>query len=250
MKKLIIIYLLLFNSVTFANDAIANKGPSDDSPLVTVTGHPDYSPVSFHNKTTNSIDGIAASKLKDALIKMGVRYKFVFTGTWARAQEEVKLGRIDILLPPYRTDERESWLHFQKIPFMMDETAIFVPKNKLIKFDQLSDLLKFRGVAIINDSFGDEFDKFDKDKLKLKRLATTEQCFKFLLKDRADFLVAGLHAGNRVLQSMKQRDNFIILPKRVIVTGMYAGISKKSPFFLKHPELIKELEQNLFNLKN
>lgn len=213
--------------------------------VITVTGHPDYSPVTYQDKTRNSIEGIAVTRLKKAVEKMGYKLRSVYTGTWARAQEEVRIGRVDILLPPYKTDERLTWLDFQEKPFMMDETAVFVRKNKKIKFSELSDLLQYRGVAIINDSFGDDFDKFDRDRLKLKRLASTEQCFRFLLKDRADFLVAGYYAGNRVLDAMGEKKNFIVLSKRVIVTGMYAGISKKSEIFNKNPKLREKLEEYL-----
>lgn len=243
--KILICSLLAFllMPVGQAQVSIAQKKSSDD--FITVTGHPDYSPVSFQNKNLNTIEGIAVERLRRAVERMGFKLKSVYTGTWARAQEEVKLGRIDILLPPYKTDERLDWLHFQKMPFMMDETAVFVRKNKNIKFSELNDLLKYRGVAIINDSFGDEFDQFDREKLKLKRLASTEQCFRFLLKDRADFLVAGLHAGNRMLELMREKNNFIILPRRVIVTGMYAGVSKKSELFKNRPDLLLKLEESL-----
>lgn len=236
-------------SIFFFLNILPNLWAQSDTPsetkIITITGHPDYNPVTYQDKNRNSIEGIAVERLRKAVEKMGYKLKSVYTGTWARAQEEVKIGRIDILLPPYKTDERMSWLEFQEKPFMMDETAIFVRKNRSIKFNELSDLLKYRGVAIINDSFGDEFDKFDREKLKLKRLASTEQCFRFLLKERADFLVAGLYAGNRVLESMREKENFIVLPKRVIITGMYAGISKKSETFKKNPKLREKLEEYL-----
>lgn len=222
---------------------------ASDELTVTATGHPDYSPVISYEKNSNTLTGSMVKRLEAALEKLGLKLKVVYVGSWARAQEEVRMGRIDILLPPYRTDERLSWMHFQERPVMMDETAVFVKKNKVLNFNQNDDLLKYKGVAIINDSFGDEFDEFDRKKLKLKRLASTEQCFRFLLKDRADYLIAGLHAGNRVLEKMQATKEFEVLPRRVIVTGMYAGISKKSKIFINRPELIKNLEIELHRTK-
>lgn len=239
------IFVFTFTFLGFLPISLADGRNLVKEKVITVTGHPDYGPVTYQDKARNSIEGIAVTRLRKAVEKMGYKLKSVYTGSWARAQEEVRIGRVDILLPPYKTDERLTWLDFQEKPFMMDETAIFVRKNKKIKFSELNDLLQYRGVAIINDSFGDEFDKFDRDKLKLKRLASTEQCFRFLLKDRADFLVAGYYAGHRVLDAMGENKNFIVLPKRVIVTGMYAGISKKSQTFNKDPKLKEKLEEYL-----
>ena len=234
-----LLYLyFIFTNATWAREV----SDSQKFKVISFTAHPDYAPVTYLNKSKNTFEGIAVNKLKKAVEKMGYRLKSVYAGTWARAQEEVRKGRIDILLPPYKTDERLQWMHFQEKPFMIDESAVFVKKNSGIKFQDKKDLLNYRGVAIINDSFGNEFDKFDREKLKLTRLASTEQCFRFMLKGRADFFVGGLLAGNRVLEKMGEKKHFEALPKRLIVTGMYAGVSKKSEIFLKNPNLLKRLE--------
>ncbi len=217
---------------------------------ITYTGHPEYVPVSYVDaKKSNVHTGVMPELVALALKELGYKSKSVSTGTWARAQEEVRRGRIDILIPPYRTAEREEWLLFQVTPIMMDETAIFVPKNsnKLDSYKSYQDLKGFKGVALINDSFGDEFDKFDKETLKMQRLTTTEQCFKFLSKGRADYLVAGLHAGNNVLKQHNIVHEFKIIPKRIIVTGMYVGISKKSSL-ARDPIFVEKFNKKLNEL--
>ncbi len=231
----IIFVLIIFNilSLVFAEEVL-------------VTVHPDYPPVSYFDEKDKKIKGVAVDLVEAALKNMNVKYRLVNTGTWGRAQEEVKLGRVDMLLPPYKTSEREEWIYFQEKPILMDETAVFVAKGNEFKYQKFSDLVNRRGVAIINDSFGDEFDRFDRDKLKMKRLATTEQCFKFILKNRGDFVIAGLHAGKRVLKDLGLMDQVSILNERVIVTGMYAGISKKSKFFSEDKR--KEFERQLKDL--
>ena len=243
MKIFILLFYLFF---IITHDLWASElSNAQKSKVILFTAHPEYEPVTYLNKNKNVFEGIAVNKLKKAVEKMGYKLKSVYAGTWARAQEEVRKGRIDILLPPYKTDERLQWMHFQEKPFMIDESAVFVKKNSGIKFQDKKDLLNYRGVAIINDSFGNEFDKFDREELKLTRLASTEQCFRFMLKGRADFFVAGLLAGNRVLEKMGEKKHFEALPKRLIVTGMYVGVSKKSKIFLKNPHLLKRLEEHL-----
>lgn len=234
------VFLLLHFFVT----PISHASSKD---VITFTAHPDYSPVSFVDKKTNQLKGVAVDLLKTALVNMGKTPRAMSIGTWARAQEEVKLGRIDLLLPPYKTNEREEWLWFQPKPILMDETSLFVLKNSSLKFSQFNDLLSKRGVAIINDSFGPEFDSFDKSQLRMTRLATTEQCFKFLTKNRADFVVAGHLAGMQLLKKLKLEDTIVALPNRIIVTGMYVGISKNSKK-VNHQKFIEQLNNELQKL--
>lgn len=233
--------------LAFCLFCLVGFSPLNASDIVTFTAHPDYPPVSFVDKSTNELKGVAVDLLKEALIKMGKKPKSIRIGTWARAQEEVKLGRIDLLLPPYKTAEREEWLWFQQSPILSDETSVFVVKNSTLKFTKLSDLKSKRGVAIIHDSFGPLFDQFDKTDLKMSRLATTEQCFKFLLKNRADFVVAGHLAGMQVLKKLNLEQSIVALPNRVIVTGMYVGISKKSKN-VNNQKFIEQLNKEIQNL--
>jgi polar amino acid transport system substrate-binding protein len=121
----------------------------------------------------------------------------------------------------------------------MDETVIFVKKGREFNFRKLKDLKQYKGVAIINDSFGTEFDNFDSKELKILRLKTTEQCFNFLEASRADYIVAGIHSGMDVANKLKLKNKITILPKRVIITGMYAPISLKSKW--SQPEVEKFL---------
>jgi polar amino acid transport system substrate-binding protein len=89
-------------------------------------------------------------------------------------------------------------------------------------------LAKFKGAAIINDSFGSEFDTFDRKNKNITRLATTEQCFRFVQKDRARFIIAGTNSGLAALVRLNLEKDYVMLPKRVISSGLYAPISLKS----------------------
>lgn len=227
MKKilLVLITLLVANALAdLKTEALPNNR------IINVTGHPDYAPVVWKNKKTGKLTGIAVELIEMAFSEINVKVNFINTDTWGRAQEEVGKGSIDMLLPPYLNDERVKVMQYHKNPMMMDDTVIIVAKGKSIKFSTLSDLQGLKGTAIISDSFGDEFDKYEKTNLKISRLATTEQCLEFLLQQRADYMVAGYNSGLAVASKMGLESKIEILPKRVIVTGMYSPISKKSPW--------------------
>ncbi|WP_127718143.1 ABC transporter substrate-binding protein [Halobacteriovorax sp. HLS] len=198
---------------------------------LTATGHPDYPPIAW--ESGGSLKGASVELVKAALKNLGHTVRFVPVGTWGRAQEEVKSGRIDILLPPYKTPKRELVYTFPERPFLMDKTAIFTKKGKVIKFNEFKDLKQFDGVAIVNDSFGDKFDKADNDHKILKRLSKTEQCLQFLLRGRADYLIAGQNAALAVISKLGLKDKFDIQEQLIIETGMYTAISKKSVYNTK-----------------
>lgn len=195
---------------------------------IKITGHPDYPPVMWADKKTGKLQGIAIELLEKILLEANIKPVFINVENWARAQEQVKNGQIDLLLPPYKTEERMQYFNFPAEAFMMDETVVFVKKGLEFPFSKFDDLLKYPGVAIINDSFGEKFDAFEKNAKHMTRLPTTEQSFRFLDKDRARYVVAGLNPGNAALIKLNLEGKYTYLPKRIVVTGLYVSISKKS----------------------
>lgn len=256
MKKLLSLFLILLSLNSFAQVDL-KKASLPNNRVIRVTGHPDYPPVIWAKKGEKKLNGVAVELIEKIFSEADIKVEFINVETWGRAQEEVKAGRIDMLLPPYKTDDRLTLYNYSADAFMQDETVVFVEKGKEFKFEIFEDLLKYPGVAIINDSFGNKFDEFDKTNRNITRLPTTEQCFRFVEKDRARYVIAGINSGVSTLARMGWEGKFVILPKRIIVTGLYAPISLKSPWntpevnaYLKkkfaeynQSKLIKELEK-------
>ncbi len=265
MKKLLVLSSLFF-SLNVHAEIDLKKTPLPNERVIRVTGHPDYPPVIWAKRGEKKLKGISVELIENIFKEINVKVEFINVETWGRAQEEVKAGRIDMLLPPYKTDDRLSLYNYSAEAFMQDETVVFVKKGKEFKFETFEDLLKHPGVAIINDSFGTKFDEFDKTNRNITRLPTTEQCFRFVDKDRARYVVAGMNSGMSTITRMGWEGKFVALPKRIIVTGLYAPISLKSPWnkpeintFLKKkfeeikPADVKELEKKylaLFKAEN
>lgn len=230
-------------AMAFAQDLDFTHLPANRT--LTVTGHPDYAPIVWRSTKTKQLEGVSVEMLIEALKGTGIQVKTIAVDTWGRAQREVEEGRIDVLLPPYKNRQRIKSLSFQLEPMLTDKSVLFVKKGHKFRFHELSDLKGKRGVAIISDSFGDEFDRFDREVLKMNRLPTTARCFTYILRGRGDFVVAGSSAGKAVLAKAKQQSQFEILDKPVVVTGMYAAISKKSawdrPEF--HAYLVQQFEK-------
>lgn len=215
MLKTLIFLLSFFSVSTFGAE-------------VSISGHPDYPPIIWESGGT--LKGASVELIAIALKNLGHKPILVPLGTWGRAQAEVKGGRVDILLPPYKTPEREKYYSFSEGPLFLDRTVIFMKKGKSIKFKSYKDLRSYDGIAIVNDSFGDKFDKADKKYGLLKRMSKTQQSLEFLLKNRADYLVAGERAVTSLISNLGLDGKFDIHEQVILETGMYSAISKKSSF--------------------
>ncbi|MDD0853453.1 transporter substrate-binding domain-containing protein [Halobacteriovorax sp. GB3] len=216
--------------------------------VINVTGHPDYPPVIWYNKKSEKTQGVSVELLKLILDPIKVQVKMKHVSSWGRAQEEVKNGRVDLLLPPYISPERKKIYAFTKEPFLMDDSVIFVKKGSKFPFKSYTDLVERKGVMIINDSFGHEFDNFAKSKLNISYLTKTAQCFEFLLKDRAEYFVAGKNAGIVTANEIDVISKIDILENPVISTGMYIAVSKKSPWNIQ--ELLSYIDLKIEQFKN
>lgn len=228
MKYILFLILSLSALNTHAVELDLKKIKLPNNRTIIVTGHPDYPPVIWASKDKRDLQGVSVELIRKIFQEVNVKVIFKNVETWGRAQEEVKKGRIDMLLPPYRTKERLAFYNYSANPFMMDETAVFVKKNQIFNFNKFEDLTHHKGTAIINDSFGSEFDKYDLNNTNITRLATTDQCFNFVNKDRARFVIAGASAGLATLAKLNLEDEFVMLPKKIISTGLYAPLSNKS----------------------
>lgn len=199
------------------------------SETVTITGHPEYAPVVWQD-ADGKLHGTSVSLVRKALNNIGYTAQFLASDTWARAQKDVNSGRVDILLPPYRTPIREKTMVYSDKPLFMDKTVLFHKKGRVIKFKNFTDLKKYKGIAIRNDSFGKKFDDIDKKHKLLKRLSKSNQSFKFLILGRADYFVAGYNAGLVIASQMGIMDQLSVHEQVITEAGMFSPISKKSKF--------------------
>jgi polar amino acid transport system substrate-binding protein len=247
LNRLVCLMIFWMGALVFAAEKNLDLGELPVSRVISVTGHPNYAPFIWKNSQNGELTGLSIEMLQMALQGSGIQIKTVAFKTWGRAQKEAEEGHIDILVPPYRNEERLSYYSYLPKPMLEDVSVLFVRKGHVFKFEKLTDLEGKTGVAVIGDSFGNEFDRFSRDRLKINHLATLRQCFSFLLKGRADFVVEGASAGRAVATRMNVLSQIEILKKPVVVTGVYVALSKKSPW--NRPEFLAYLEREFQKLQ-
>jgi polar amino acid transport system substrate-binding protein len=198
------------------------------------SGHPEWPPIMFKNGDV--IDGAGPALVKKIFDSIGIPVSFPYAGTWDQVQAKARTGEVDVLVAAYKTDERQTYMDYSD-PYTVDPIVLFVAKGKAFPFETWDALKAKKGVAMIGDSYGQEFDDFSSTSLKLARVATTDEALAMVLKGDADYFIYSLYAGNVQLNNTNQADKFEHIEKPVANENFYITISKKSPLVSYMPQI-------------
>lgn len=192
-------------------------------------------PLLVEETENGDFSGLAADIAISITEKLGHTVK-IGLFPWARAQRMVKTGEADVLMPPYKTPEREAWMDFTEIPFHRNKTVFFVRPDSTFTWD--GNLASLRGKKIgmsLGWSFGAEFERA-KDFVIIDYSPTIDSCFKKLLAKRVDMVPTQHREANASFERLgltaKQKP-VGILPE-VSFNDHYFGFSKQ-----KHKELLE-----------
>jgi polar amino acid transport system substrate-binding protein len=221
-KLLLIIILLVMGGHLHADEC----GPCKK---IIISGNSEYPPLTWQDKNNpDKIVGFAVELLEIAFREIGITVEAQYVGPWARAQSEVRQGRVDMLAGAYITEERQAYMDYILPHFVMDPTVIFIKKGDRIRFERWEDLIGLIGGTPIGNSYGEAFDKFEKENLTIERVPRLAQAFEKLNMGRNQYVIYGLYPGLADAEITGFKDKIEYLPNSVISEGLYFTISKKS----------------------
>lgn len=221
MKKLLflVIIAILFEGSSHATDCRK----------VIITSDPDYPPISWRNpENPETIIGVAIELAIMAFKEIGIKAESKYVGPWERVQHNAESGKVDMISGIYLNEKRKSYLDYVYPACMPDPSVIFVMKGQSFSFEKWEDLMGLTGGIRIGDSFGEAFDKFEKEKLKIERVKSFNILFKKLQHRRNRYFVYGLYPGLAYAEELGVRDNLEYLAKPVTDEYIYMAFSKKS----------------------
>ncbi|HUR20029.1 MAG TPA: transporter substrate-binding domain-containing protein [Vicinamibacterales bacterium] len=225
--------------ITFT--ACSSKSPADPGPLVSImiSGHPEWPPIMYRSGAV--IDGAGPALVKKIFDDLKLRTAFPYSGTWDEVQAKARTGEVDVLVAAYKTTERLTYMLYSD-PYTTDPVALYVAKGKAFAFDtNWNVLIGKKGVAMVGDSYGQQFDDFAAANLQLVRATTAAQAFDLIASGQADYFLYALYAGDDFLKKNGQASKFETLPKFVADENFYITISKKSPFVIYLDDINKAI---------
>ncbi len=218
----------------------SSKSPVDPGPLVSImiSGHPEWPPIMYRSGAV--IDGAGPALVKKIFDDLQLRTAFPYSGTWDQVQAKARTGEVDVLVAAYKTTARLDYMLYSD-PYTTDPVALFVGKGKGFAFDNWNVLIGKKGVAMVGDSYGQQFDDFAAASLQLTRATTATQAFDLIANGQADYFLYSLYAGDDFLKKAGTVAKFESLPKFVADENFYITISKKSPFVIYLDDINKAI---------
>ncbi|MFZ6875648.1 substrate-binding periplasmic protein [Undibacterium sp. Di27W] len=176
----------LLLGIAFSSTASANEICKS----LLATGNPEYPPYLWRDpEDENRLIGANAEWMQLLSKEIGIPIDIKYVGPWGRVQEEAKLGRVDLLAGAFFTQPRLEYMDYFYPAFRETRTVIWTRSNFNLPYKKWSDLTGKQGVTVINNSFGEEFDRYAKESLKISMVPSLEQALKMLSLSRADYLI-------------------------------------------------------------
>ena len=221
MKSVRVIFFILTLLSTLEIHAECNR--------LTVTANSNYPPYSWGQKNEQQQDHIAGAFI-DLTVWLGEQLDLViepvYTGTWARTQEEVASGHVDLLAGVFYTEERTQKYDYIYPEISTIETVVLMNNSRPFNFQTLNDLKTKQGVTLINNSLGQNIDQ-QRNEFVVYEVARIEQALHMLSERRVDYVAFEHHPSINYIRKLKLHNLQRIGPA-VGVEKIYLAISQKS----------------------
>jgi polar amino acid transport system substrate-binding protein len=228
--------------------ALAGAAQAQDAcKQLIASGNPEYPPYLWRDPDDeNRLVGANTEMMQWLAKEIGTPIEVRYSGPWGRVQEEVRLGHVDLIAGAFFTVPRTDYMDYFYPAFQETRSAIWTRgDNKALAFKRWADLVGKQGVTVINNSFGEEFDRYAKDKLCINQVASLEQAIQIVQAGRADYLVYEDSPGQAFLARRSITD-VRMLADPVARENLYLTMSYKSP--CNTPEMRGRIAKALYKL--
>jgi len=195
------------------------------------SGNPEYPPYLWVDPNDGKrLIGAAADMMQLLSREVGIPISVSYAGPWARVQKSVRNGRVDLIAGAFFTQPRRQYMSYVQTPMTITRTAIWMRDSKPLNYSRWLDLVGYRGVTVVNNSFGEEFDRFAEQSLSIETVGSVENALRMLSLGRADYLIyedapAQAYASRLGLQNLKTAGGTITRE------ALYLTLGHQSPCF-------------------
>lgn len=181
--------LVLLAGLLLAAGAQAFHPTGSCSKLV-ASGNPQYPPYLWRDPASpEQLIGANQELLQWLSQEIGLPIEVRYVGPWSRVQEEARAGRIDMIAGAFFTLPRTEYMDYVYPPFRETRSVVLVREARGFRYTRWADLQGHEGLTVVNNSFGEEFDRFMRERLKLSRVASLDQALRMLEMGRGDYLL-------------------------------------------------------------
>ena len=203
----------------------AAQAPAQCDKVVIGAG-PDYPPLHWYDGST--LRGASLALATRILSDMHVPYELRYVGPFPRLMANVQAGRIDVVTTLKRTPERAVLLNFTSVPAFANPISVFVPRGRRFAYAGWQDLQGRVGGMALGTRFGEPFDSYLREHLRVESSNSLESNFKKLAVGRIDYLITGYYNGVAYMEAQHLEQQFVALTPPLNETQNYIGFYRNS----------------------
>lgn len=193
------------------------------------TGSPDAPPYSWQDpKDPKHLIGANVDLLRQVAAELGVSVEVLHAGKRDQALEEVRSGRMDLLIDTPMQIDQLSTLDYIHPPMQLNEYLVWTRHDGNVVFDGPADLAQYRGSLSERARLTPAFEAFAKAQLKLTPAQNLTQAFQQLVLGQVDYVLAGRYAGMGMVQGLGLGNELIARGLPVDRPGLYLAVSHNS----------------------
>lgn len=171
----------------------ASLGHTADPPTCTqlvASGNPEYPPYLWRDPADETrLIGAASELIQRLSQEIGIPITVRYAGPWGRVQEEVRQGQVDLIAGAFFTLPRLEYMDYFQPPIHNTRSVIWMQAARSFEYRRWEDLRGKNGVTVINNSFGEGFDRYAEKNLRIDKVASLDGALRMLSLGRADYLV-------------------------------------------------------------
>ncbi len=143
-----------------------------------------------------------------------------------RALSMMEHGEADAIIGPYRSNEREEYLDYAKLPFYIDALTFFTKENENQVWDGSYASIANLHIGLIRGwSYGDEFNAVE-SKLSVTRLNNAYSCLQMLILERIDLCATHQRQVNALAKHNSSLNKLVPLSPVIAVNHGYIAFAK------------------------
>lgn len=227
--------------------ALPAQAQSSSCRSLVASGNPQYPPYLWRDPDNDSRLVGANAELMDWLAnEIGLPIELRHIGNWARVQEEMRAGRIDLIAGAFFTLARTEYMDYAHLPFRETRSVVIQREGQTFPFQRWEDLIPKKGLTVINNSFGQAFDRFAAESLSMTKVGSLDQGLQMLERGRADYLVYEDSPAEAYMARLGVK-GLRLLPTPIAQEQLFVTVSHRSA--CNTPELRGAITRAMFKLR-
>jgi ABC-type amino acid transport substrate-binding protein len=194
-----------------------------------VTGSPDAPPYLWRDpQDAKHLMGASADLFKQAAQDLGIKVEVLYAGKRSQALEEVRSGRMDMLVDAPMSLADLDALDYIHPSLIQNEIMVWTRQDQAQPLSTLDDLQGHTGAASERIRPTQAFDAAIKAHLTLERLPNLTEAFQKLTLGQVDYVLASRYPGMAMVQTLGLAKDLIARPEPIDKPGLYLALSFNS----------------------